>query len=57
MIDIEKLRGHFKDFKNSGLANSKSIKDMGNIMSNLKEKYAGRCDFSIVSKLARERLI
>ena len=36
---------------------SKSIKDMGNIMSNLKEKYAGRCDFSIVSKLARERLI
>ena len=27
MIDIEKLRGHFKDFKNSGLANSKSIKD------------------------------
>jgi len=37
--------------------NSKSIKDMGNIMSNLKEKYAGRCDFSIVSKLARERLI
>ena len=37
--------------------NSKSIKDMGKIMSNLKEKYAGRCDFSIVSKLARERLI
>ena len=37
--------------------NSKSIKDMGNIMSNLKAKYAGRCDFSIVSKLARERLI
>ena len=37
--------------------NSKSIKDMGNIMSNLKVKYAGRCDFSIVSKLARERLI
>ena len=37
--------------------NSKSIKDMGKIMSYLKEKYAGRCDFSIVSKLARERLI
>ena len=37
--------------------NSKSIKDMGNIMSKLKEKNAGRCDFSIVSKLARERLI
>ena len=37
--------------------NSKSIKDMGNIMSNLKAKYAGRCDFSVVSKLARERLI
>ena len=37
--------------------NSQSIKDMGKIMSNLKEKYSGRCDFSIVSKLVRERLI
>jgi len=27
MIDIEKLKNHFKDFKNSGLANSESIKD------------------------------
>jgi len=27
MIDIEKLKSHFKDFKNSGLANSESIKD------------------------------
>ncbi len=27
MIDIEKLKSHFKDFKNSGLANSDSIKD------------------------------
>lgn len=27
MIDIEKLKNHFKDFKNSGLANSGSIKD------------------------------
>ena len=27
MIDIEKLKNHFKDFKNSGLANSKSMKD------------------------------
>ena len=35
---------------------SKSIKDMGKIMSKLKEKYAGRCDFSLVSKIAREKL-
>ena len=35
---------------------SKSIKDMGKIMSNLKEKYAGRFDFSLVSKIAREKL-
>ena len=27
MIDIEKLKNHFKDFTNSGLANSESIKD------------------------------
>jgi len=27
MIDIEKLKSHFKDFKKSGLANSNSIKD------------------------------
>ena len=27
MIDIEKLKSHFKDFKNSGLANSQSIKN------------------------------
>ncbi len=35
---------------------SKSIKDMGKIMSKLKEKYSGRCDFSLVSKIAREKL-
>ena len=35
---------------------SKSIKDMGKIMSKLKVKYAGRCDFSVVSKIAREKL-
>ena len=33
-----------------------SIKDMGSLMSILKEKYAGRCDFSIVSKIARDLL-
>tara|TARA_B100000963_G_scaffold351577_1_gene363332 strand:+ start:1911 stop:3152 length:1242 start_codon:yes stop_codon:yes gene_type:complete len=27
MIDIEKLKNHFKDFKNSGLANDQSIKN------------------------------
>ena len=27
MMDIEKLKNHFKDFKNSGLVNSRSIKD------------------------------
>jgi hypothetical protein len=35
---------------------SKSIKDMGKIMAKLKEKYAGRCDFSLVSKIARQKL-
>ena len=36
--------------------NSKSIKDMGLLMSKLKEKYAGSCDFALVSKIAREML-
>ena len=36
--------------------NSKSIKDMGLLMSKLKEKFAGRCDFVLVSKIAREML-
>ena len=33
-----------------------SIKDMGSIMSKLKNDYAGRCDFSLVAKIAREKL-
>ena len=36
--------------------NSSSIKDMGNLMSKLKSDYAGRCDFSLVAKIAREKL-
>ena len=36
--------------------NSKSIKDMGLLMSTLKEKFAGRCDFTLASKIAREML-
>ena len=36
--------------------NSKSIKDMGLLMSKLKEKFSGRCDFALVSKIAREML-
>ena len=36
--------------------NASSIKDMGNIMANLKKEYAGRCDFSLVAKIAREKL-
>jgi hypothetical protein len=36
--------------------NLKSIKDMGLLMSTLKEKFAGRCDFALVSKIAREML-
>jgi hypothetical protein len=36
--------------------NLKSIKDMGLLMSTLKEKFAGRCDFTLVSKIAREML-
>ena len=33
-----------------------SIKDMGSLMSKLKNDYAGRCDFSLVAKIAREKL-
>ena len=36
--------------------NANSIKDMGNLMSRLKKDYAGRCDFSHVAKIAREKL-
>ena len=35
---------------------ARSIKDMGNLMSKLKNDYAGRCDFSLVAKIAREKL-
>ena len=36
--------------------NASSIKDMGSLMSKLKRDYAGRCDFSQVAKIAREKL-
>jgi len=36
--------------------NASSMRDMGKIMGILKERYAGRCDFSSVSKIAREIL-
>ena len=36
--------------------NASSIKDMGSLMSKLKKDYAGRCDFSLVAKIAREKL-
>ena len=36
--------------------NASSIKDMGSVMSKLKRDYAGRCDFSLVAKIAREKL-
>ena len=36
--------------------NACSIKDMGSLMSKLKRDYAGRCDFSLVAKIAREKL-
>ena len=36
--------------------NASSIKDMGNLMNILKKDYAGRCDFSLVAKIAREKL-
>tara|TARA_B100000963_G_scaffold332111_1_gene323373 strand:+ start:472 stop:1713 length:1242 start_codon:yes stop_codon:yes gene_type:complete len=38
MIDIEKLKNHFKDFKNSGLANSGSIKDRTDAFERFCEK-------------------
>ena len=36
--------------------NASSMRDMGKIMGILKERYAGRCDFTLVSKIAREIL-
>ena len=36
--------------------NASSIKDMGNLMNILKNEDAGRCDFSQVAKIAREKL-
>ena len=36
--------------------NASSIKDMGSLMSKLKRDYAGRCDFTLVAKIAREKL-
>ena len=33
-----------------------SIRDMGNVIQVIKEKYAGRCDFQKVSKGVREKL-
>ena len=36
--------------------NASSIKDMGNLMNILKNEYAGRCDFSLVAKIVREKL-
>ncbi len=33
-----------------------SIKDMGRVMALLKERYPGRMDFSLVSRLVKERL-
>ena len=37
--------------------NASSIKDMGNLMNILKNEYAGRCDFSQVAKIVREKLV
>ena len=36
--------------------NASSIKDMGNLMNILKNEYAGRCDFSQVARIGREKL-
>ena len=36
---------------------SKSMRDMGKIMGLFKERYAGKCDFSEVSKLVKETLM
>ena len=33
-----------------------SIRDMGNIMKVIKERYSGKCDFQKVSKLVKEKL-
>ena len=36
--------------------NAKTLKDMGNIMSKLKNEYSGKVDFSVAGKLVRDLL-
>jgi len=35
---------------------AKSLRDLGKVISKIKEDYTGRCDFADVSQLIRERL-
>ena len=37
--------------------NAKSIRDMGNVMSFLKENYAGQIDFTLASSLVKKSLL
>ena len=53
MTDVEISEAIEKIIKET---NASSIKDMGSLMSKLKRDYAGRCDFSLVAKIAREKL-
>ena len=53
MTNVEISEAIEKIIKETGAS---SIKDMGSLMSKLKRDYAGRCDFSLVAKIAREKL-
>ena len=44
---IDDAIGHIK---------AKSLRDLGKVISKIKEEYSGRCDFADVSQMIRERL-
>ena len=44
---IDDAIGHIK---------AKSLRDLGKVISKIKEDYSGRCDFADVSQMIRERL-
>ena len=35
---------------------AKSLRDLGKVISKIKENYSGRCDFADVSQIIRKRL-
>ena len=53
-LDEEEIRTAVDDTMEE--VGADSVKDMGKVMSRLREKYAGRMDFSKASAIAKEKL-